>query len=124
MKAGKAVALAAALAIFSAGSALAENWLHVGYDGSDAIYYDADSVNRQGSLISVIGREVEKDGEKEDRYLLFQTDKGMYTEGKVIEYDHQGQVKGIKDRRHHEKRWRNVKPDSEEELILQAIKSL
>lgn len=124
MKAGKAVALAAALTVFSAGSALAENWIYVGYDGSDAIYYDADSVNRQGPLISVIGREVEKDGEKEDRHLLFRADKGVYTEDRVIEYDHRGQVKEIKDRRHHEKRWRNVKPGSEEELILQAIKNL
>lgn len=124
MKAGKILTLAAALAILSAGQALAENWIPVGCDGGDALYYDADSVRRQGSLLAVIGREVEKDGEKEDRYLLFQTEKGMYNEGKVIEYDRQGKIKSVKAHGDHDTRWRTVEPGSEEDRLLDAIKNL
>lgn len=124
MKKLKALALAGALALFAAGSAYAENWVHLGYDGNDALYYDADSVSRQGPLTAVVGREVEKDGEKEDHYFLFQTEKNMYTESKVVEYDRQGNVKEIKTRNRDNAPWRPVRPGSEEELLLEAVKHL
>lgn len=52
------------------------NWVYLGQDGNDRIYYDTDSVSRQGNLVAVTMQEREMDDEVEEyNYLLTPTGK-------------------------------------------------
>lgn len=47
---------ALALALTAAGmTSYAVNWVYLGQDGNDRIYYDTSSVSRQGNLVAVTG---------------------------------------------------------------------
>ena len=57
---------ALALTLSAAGmTSYAVNWVCLGQDGNDRIYYDTSSVSRQGNLVAVTMQEREADGEAE-----------------------------------------------------------
>lgn len=66
---------ALALTLTAAGmTSYAVNWVYLGQDGNDRIYYDTSSVSRQGNLVAVTLQEREADGEVEEyNYLLIPT---------------------------------------------------
>lgn len=65
---------ALALTLTAAGmTSYAINWVYLGQDGNDRIYYDTDSVSRQGNLVAVTMQEREMDDEVEEYNYLFDT---------------------------------------------------
>lgn len=66
---------ALALTLTAAGmTSYAVNWVYLGQDGNDRIYYDTASISRQGNLVAVTMQEREADGEAEEyNYLLIPT---------------------------------------------------
>ena len=79
---------ALALALTAAGmTSYAVNWVYLGQDGNDRIYYDTSSVSRQGNLVAVTMQEREADGEAEEYNYLFDTHRKKYTLASKIEYD-------------------------------------
>lgn len=72
------------------------NWVYLGQDGNDRIYYDTDSVSRQGNLVAVTMQEREMDDEVEEYNYLFDTHRKKYTLASKIEYDRNGNVKKLK----------------------------
>lgn len=74
----------------------AVNWVYLGQDGNDRIYYDTSSVSRQGNLVAVTMQEREADGEAEEYNYLFDTHRKKYTLASKIEYDRNGNVKKLK----------------------------
>ena len=87
---------ALALTLTAAGmTSYAVNWVYLGQDGNDRIYYDTSSVSRQGNLVAVTMQEREADGEAEEYNYLFDTHRKKYTLASKIEYDRNGNVKKI-----------------------------
>lgn len=90
------ISAALALTLIAAGmTSYAVNWIYLGQDGNDRIYYDTSSVSRQGNLVAVTMQEREADGEAEEYNYLFDTHRKKYTLASKIEYDRNGNVKKI-----------------------------
>lgn len=113
---------ALALTLTAAGmTSYAVNWVYLGQDGNDRIYYDTSSVSRQGNLVAVTMQEREADGEAEEYNYLFDTHRKKYTLASKIEYDRNGNVKKIETFHESDFGWKKVKENSEEELLYKQI---
>ncbi|MFR6111910.1 MAG: surface-adhesin E family protein [Dialister invisus] len=99
----------------------AVNWVYLGQDGNDRIYYDTASISRQGNLVAVTMQEREADGEAEEYNYLFDTHRKKYTLASKIEYDRNGNVKKIETFHESDFGWKKVKENSEEELLYKQI---
>ena len=97
------------------------NWFYLVQDVHDRIYYDTDSVSRQGNLVAVTMQEREMDGEVEEYNYLFDTHRKKYTLASKIEYDRNGNVKKIETFHESDFGWKKVKENSEEELLYKQI---
>ena len=107
---------ALALTLTAAGmTSYAVNWVYLGQDGNDRIYYDTASISRQGNLVAVTMQEREADGEAEEYNYLFDTHRKKYTLASKIEYDRNGNVNES------DFGWKKVKENSEEELLYKQI---
>lgn len=113
---------ALALTLSAAGmTSYAVNWVCLGQDGNDRIYYDTSSVSRQGNLVAVTMQEREADGEAEEYNYLFDTHRKKYTLASKIEYDRNGNVKKIETFNESDFGWKKVKENSEEEMLYKQI---
>jgi len=102
-------------------TAQAANWVYLGQDKDDSIYYDAESLVRDGHRLSVTVQEREDDGDVDEYKYIFDTKGNRYTLTAKTEYDRFSQIK--ESEVHHDAayRWKPVRENSDEEFILKGI---